>query len=159
MKRIIIGLLLAITVGAKASAQKVYNEVKRTVEASLCDDTTNSVVRSINQFKKDALDYMLIKMREQMPDSSTTLLDEQALALNQYVSVYIKFLTNIHDKSKEEQVEVLKLFMDASYSNPFFHDPDTELTLGYYNNEQCLTRFSLDTDWRQALAAVLNHKF
>lgn len=159
MKRSITIILLALLLGVKASAQKVFYEVKRGVEASLGDDTTNSVVRSINQFKKDALDYMLIKMREQMPDSSTTVLDEQALALNQFVGVYIKFLTNIHNKTKDEQVEVLKLFMDASYSNPFFHDPDTELTLGYYNNEGCLTRFSLDTDWRRAIAAVLNHRF
>lgn len=160
MKRIITALTLALSIcTTTASAQRVYNEIKGKVQAALNDDTTNSIVRKISQFKMDALDYMLIKMREQMPDTSTTVLDEQALALNQYIGVYIKFITDVHSKSKEEQVEVLKLFMDASYSNPFFNDSDKELTLSYFNDEKSITRFSLDTDWRKALAAVLNYKF
>ena len=44
--------------------------------------------------------------------------------------------------------------MDVSFSNPLFDDPDKELTLGYYANGECLTRFSLDTDWRRAVAAI-----
>lgn len=159
MKKIIMAVALTLVTSAPIYAQRIYNEIKNTVQTALDDDTTNSVIRNICQFKMDALNYMLIKMREEMPDSSTTLLDEQALALNQYINTYTKFLTNIHSKTEQEQVEVLKLFMDASYSNPLFNDADKELTLAYYNEEKCLTRFSLDTDWRKALSAVLNHRF
>jgi len=154
---LMLALLLATTV--QIGAQEVYNEIKRKVQASLDDDTTNSAVRKISQFKMDALDYMLLKMREQMPDSATYFLDRQAYDLNQFVSVYIGCVTTVAAQSKEQQVEVMKLFVDASVSNPLFNDPDTELTLSYYNNDKCLTPFSLDTDWRKALAAVLSYKF
>ena len=49
---------------------------------------------------------------------------------------------------------MIKMFMDASYSNPLFNDKDTELVLSYYNSAQSMTRFSLDTDWRKAVAAI-----
>lgn len=159
MKKILIMLAMLMATGATLSAQDVYNEVRRKAQAALDDDTTNSVVRKISQFKADALDYMLIKMREDMPDSTTAFLDHQAYALNEYVGVYLRMVMGVRDKSKDEQVAVLKLFMDASYSNPLFNDPDTELTLSYFNDESCLTRFSLDTDWRKAMAAVASHKF
>ena len=51
-------------------------------------------------------------------------------------------------------MKMIKMFMDASYSNPLFNDKDTELVLSYYNSAQSMTRFSLDTDWRKAVAAI-----
>ena len=54
------------------------------------------------------------------------------------------------------QVKVIRLFMDASYSNPLFHDTEHELTLSYYVRADCMTRFSLDTDWRRANVAVMH---
>lgn len=159
MKKFILLLTLAFATTAPIMAQEVYNEIKRKVQAALDDDTTNSAVRRISQFKMDALDYMLLKMREQMPDSATYFLDRQAYDLNQFVNVYIGCVTTVASQSKEQQVEVMKLFVDASVSNPLFNDTDTELTLSYYNDDKCLTPFSLDTDWRKALAAVSARKF
>lgn len=152
-------LALTLAMSLPAGAQNVYNKIKQNVENILTDDTSNSVVIQINRFKKDALDYMLIKMREQMPDTTVTVLDEQALALNEFMAAYVSTLTRLHNADEKVQVKVLQLFMDSSYSNPFFHDDDKELTLSYYNDEKNLTRFSLDTDWRKALSAVLHHKF
>ena len=93
-------------------------------------------------------------MQEQMPDSSTTVLDKQALSLNSFINLYIKHVLLDTTAQKQEQVERIKLFMDASYSNPLFSDTDTELTQSYYANPKAITRFMLDTDWRKALLAV-----
>lgn len=156
MKKILftLTLLLAATQGMKAQA--VFNEIKSMAQAVASDKTPdNAAARQINQFKLAALDYLLVKMREQMPDSSVTMLDRQALALNQFINAYVKFLTGSVEKSKKIKAEMLKSFMEASYNNPLFKDPDTDMTLSYFNNESCITRFSLDTDWVKARKAVV----
>ena len=49
---------------------------------------------------------------------------------------------------------MITVFRNASINHPLFNDMDKELILSYYNNENYLTRFSLDTDWVKALAVV-----
>lgn len=89
-----------------------------------------------------------------MPDSSAIFLDKQAYAMNTFINVYIRKVLDNKDMPQAQIVKIMQFFMDVSYSNPLFNDPDKELTLGYYSNGKCLTRFSLDTDWRRAVAAV-----
>ena len=96
----------------------------------------------------------MLKMREQMPDSTTAFLDIQAYSMDSFVNHFISSILDNKGKAEELQVETLKLYMDASYSNPLFNDTDIELSQSYYSNESCLTRFSLDTDWRKALLAI-----
>lgn len=153
MKRLILSLLLTATLGGSAKAQAVYNEIRSNAQAA-AQTATSGLAKQIGQFKVDALDYMLIKMREQMPDSTTAFLDKQAYALNNFIGFYLQKIAEMATMPKARQVKVIKLFMDASVSNPLFNDKDTELTLGYYEQADCLTRFSLDTDWRRAVAAV-----
>jgi hypothetical protein len=97
---------------------------------------------------------MAMKMREVMPDSSATFLDKQAIAMDNFVNFYIEKLIESTKQPNVEQVKMIKMFMDASYSNPLFEDKDTELVLSYYNSADSMTRFSLDTDWRKAVAAI-----
>jgi len=154
MKKIITLILLLATLTTTASAQKVYNELLQKAKATVSDPKTNDMNRQICQFKVDALDYMLLKMREQMPDSTVYFLDRQAYALNSFMSLYMQQLLNNRNQPAAYQVKIIKLFMDASYSNPLFFDSDKELTLAYFADGKNLTRFSLDTDWRRALIAV-----
>lgn len=153
MKRLLLSLLLTIALSHGAEAQAVYNEIKTNAQTAV-QNASNDLAKQINQFKVDALDYLLIKMREQMPDSTTAFLDKQAYALNNFVGFYLQKITEFGTMPKAMQIKVIKLFMDASVSNPLFNDNDHELTLGYYSKSDCLTRFSLDTDWRRAAAAV-----
>jgi hypothetical protein len=39
-----------------------------------------------------------------------------------------------------------------------FNDTDKDLVLAYDNNENYITRFSLDTDWEKALQQVRKNK-
>ena len=152
MKKVILFALLAIATSMQA--QEAYNELRQKAKTTVNDPKTNAVVKQISQFKLDALNYMAIKMQEEMPDSSATFLDKQAIAMDNFVNFYVEQLIESTKLPNVQQVKMIKMFMDASYSNPLFNDKDTELVLSYYNSAQSMTRFSLDTDWRKAVAAI-----
>ena len=152
MKKLILLALLAIA--TTAQGQEAYNELRQKAKTTISNPNANAVVKQISQFKLDALNYMAIKMREVMPDSSATFLDKQAIAMDNFVNFYIEKLSESTKQPNVEQVKMIKMFMDASYSNPLFEDKDTELVLSYYNSADSMTRFSLDTDWRKAVAAI-----
>ena len=152
MKKVILFALLAIATSMQA--QEAYNELRQKAKTTVNDPKTNAVVKQISQFKLDALNYMAIKMQEEMPDSSATFLDKQAIAMDNFVNFYVEKLIGSTKLPNVQQVKMIKMFMDASYSNPLFNDKDTELVLSYYNSAQSMTRFSLDTDWRKAVAAI-----
>lgn len=147
---------LAIILGLAniAAAQNIYDEVKSNAQTAV-QTSSNELVKQINQFKLDALDYLLIKMREQTPDSTTAFLDKQAYALNGFIAFYIQQIVSMSNMPEAQKVKTVQLFMDASLSNPLFNDTDKELTQGYFANPNSITRFSLDTDWRRAFAAVV----
>lgn len=154
MKKLILSIVALLCMNVGSNAQSVYNEIREKAKAEVENSDSNGLIRQINQFKLDALDYLMMKMREQMPDSTTAFLDRQAYAMNSFVNHFIKNILESNDKPEKQQIEMIKQFMDASYSNPLFNDTDTELTLSYYSNAGSPTRFSLDTDWRKALVAI-----
>ena len=137
-KNIFLGIALCCSMST-VSAQEVYNKIRSMAKASIEASQPNDMVRQLNQFKLD---------------SSVTMLDKQAYALYEFINIYIKDILLNSELSKSGQIKGIRLFMDASYSNPLFNDTDAELTLSYYANSASITRFSLDTDWRKALAAI-----
>ena len=56
--------------------------------------------------------------------------------------------------NKKRKEQILQIFRDASINHPLYNDPDKNLVLVYFNSEDYLTQFSLDTDWIKALAEV-----
>lgn len=154
MKKIILTLMALLMLSANTTAQEVYQTIRSKAMASIDDPHTNELLRKFNQFKVDALDYMAIKMKEQMPDSTAEFLDKQAFAMNNFISLYMQTILDFQNKPAYAQIDIIKLFMDASYSNPLFKDTDKELVLSYFSDGNSLTRFSLDTDWRRALIAA-----
>jgi hypothetical protein len=154
MKKILLFFAMLTYCTMSMNAQEVYNSIKSKATETVNNPLVNPIVKQINQFKLDALDYMVIKMKEQMPDSTVTFLDKEALAMNNFITLYTQSILDNRSQPGAYQVKIIKLFMDASYSNPLFKDSDTELVLVYYNNGESLTRFSLDTDWRRAYIAA-----
>jgi len=154
MKKYTFGLLLLLLCSMELHAQNVYTQIRQKALAVVSDASSNATVRQYCQFKVDALDYMAMKMKEKMPDSTATFLDKQALALNQFTSLYMQALFDHRTDPANYQVKLIKLFIDASISNPLFHDNDRELTLSYFANADSPTRFSLDTDWQRAYIVV-----
>ncbi len=154
MKKILLFLVMLTSFSMSMNAQEVFNSIKSKANEVVNDPLANPIVKKISQFKLDALDYLVIKMKEQMPDSTVTFLDKEALAMNNFITLYTQSILDNRNQPGAYQVKIIKLFMDASYSNPLFKDSDTELVLVYYNNGESLTRFSLDTDWRRAYIAA-----
>lgn len=152
MKKIL--LVLMLFVGMTVQAQEVFNELRQKNKTVVENPQSSAIARGISQFKLDALNYLAIKMQEEMPDSSVYFLDNQAISMNEYVTYYIQKLVQYNEMPKALLEEMKKMFMEASKSNPLFKDKDKEMVLSYYNNGESLIRFSLDTDWEKALAYI-----
>lgn len=154
MKKALLALLLFLSSAAAVSAQEIYSEIRRNAQANISDPTADLMVRKFSMFKLDALNYMGIKMKELMPDSTAALLDKEALSLTLFLNLYTNELVKCSQQPPAYQIKVIQAFMDASYSNPLFRDDDKELVHAYFNDGNSLTRFSLDTDWRRAVLAA-----
>ncbi len=144
-------LLLCMT-SISANGQEVYQEILRLSKKAVSDPSKSTQVKKINLFKVDELNYMAMKTKEVMPDSAVTVLDYQAFALYEFINLYMDKMGKT-DK-KKEKTTILNIFKSASINNPRFFDMDKPLVLSYYNNDNYLTQFSLDTDWVKALAEV-----
>ena len=96
MKRLSFILLLAFSTFFCANAQQVYTQIRQKASASVSDAAAAPVVRQFSRFKLDALDYLGMKMKEKMPDSTVVYLDKQALALNQFMSLYTQAYQALH---------------------------------------------------------------
>ena len=155
MKKTLFIIMVALSFSLTTKAQEIYSEIRKFASEHVNNPAENELVKKINRFELDALDYMGMKMKEVMPDTTATFLDDQAYALYTYINLYSRTLVDISTQPKAYQIKVIRLFMDASYSNPLFNDPDKDIVLSYFSNGDSITRFSLDTDWRRALAAVL----
>jgi hypothetical protein len=142
-------------------AQDVFYEILRTSKAVAEDKSKDIETRKIATFKYDELSYMAMKVRDDVLRDTTDLeffnqtvkmLNEQSYAMHEFLTLYMKRLTST--KKKTERDIIITVFRDASINNPLFNDLDKELVLAYYNNDNYITQFSLDTDWIKALEAV-----
>jgi hypothetical protein len=154
MKKFFLTIIITLCATYSTSAQEIYTEIRRTAQAKVNDPTADLLIRKFSMFKLDALNYLAIKMKEEFPDSSATLLDKEALSLNIFITNYTRSLIESRNMPANYQKKVIKAYMDASYSNPLFNDNDTDMVLIYFKDGNSLTRFSLDTDWRRAVLAA-----
>lgn len=154
LKRLLLLFVFACSFYVNAGAQEVYTTIRSKAISIVNDPKTDGLLKELNQFKIDALDYMAIKMKEVMPDTTAIFLDQEAYGMNGFLNLYIKTILNCQKEPAAFQVKIIKLFMDASYSNPLFNDPDKELVLSYFADGKSMTRFSLDTDWLIAYMAA-----
>ena len=136
---IIIGFLgLTLTT---ASAQDVLNEIVKTSLATVNDTTQNMETRKIAVFKYDAMTYLRSKLLQPADllgdkvdldkvNTNIRTLNEQALAMNQYVTLYLKRYTEAKKKNRDI---VTNLFKKATRDHKYFNDADVEVTLAYYD--------------------------
>ena len=160
MKKILMtAVVLLLT--ASANAQDVFKLLLQDAKTVAEDKSRDLETRKIATFKYDELSYMAMQVRDDVLRDSTdldffnrtvTMLNEQSFAMYEFIEFYFERLAAA--KKKEERDIVITVFRNASINHPLFNDMDKELILSYYNNENYLTRFSLDTDWVKALAVV-----
>ncbi len=161
MKKIILMAVISLATATTAMAQDVFRILLDDAK-SVADDRTKDIeTRKIATFKYDELSYMAMKVRDDVLRDTTnleffnktvTMLNEQSLAMHEYIQLYMERLAKA--KKKSDRDIVITIFKDASINNPLFNDMDKELILSYFNNDNFITQFSLDTDWVKALEAV-----
>ena len=162
MKKIILTCCLLGMMLSTASAQDVLNEIVKTSLATVNDTTKSMEVRKIAIFKYDAMTYLrskllqpadVLKNKDNLKAINTTIriLNEQALAMNEYVTLYIKRYGEAKKKNKEI---VTNLFKQATRDHKYFDDPDTEVTLAYFDRTDYPLQFCIDCDWVKTLAFI-----
>lgn len=151
---------------ATAKAQDVFKLLLQDAKTVAEDKSRDIETRKIATFKYDELSYMAMQVRDDVLRDSTdldffnktvTMLNEQSYAMHEFVNFYLERLKAV--KKKEDRDVVMTVFRNASINYPLFNDMDKELILSYYNNENYITRFSLDTNWVKALAVVKQWKW
>lgn len=162
MKNLFFLLAMTLFMAAPAKAQDVANEIKRISKAVVDDSKQDLQIRRIAYFKVNVIDYMKMKVRDEVMKDTNNLkvfndnmkmINEQSYAMYEFVNLFIKRLS----ESSKKDIVIAK-FKNASLNNPLFNDMDLELVQSYVNNEDYLTRFSLDTDWIKALEEVRSQK-
>lgn len=161
MKKLFLFLSLAMIMAGHAKAQDVANEIKRISKQVVDDQKQDLQTRRIAYFKVNAIDYMKMKIRDEVMrdtndlktyNENIKLINEQAYAMYEYVNLFVKRLAAA--KTAEAKDIVVARFRTASINNPLFNDMDLELVQSYVNNDSYLTRFSLDTNWEKALEEI-----
>lgn len=164
MKKLFFVIAIALMMVGQAKAQEVANEIKRISKAVVDDPKQDVQVRRVAYFKVNVVDYMKMKIRDivagnpkdkEAINKNIKMVNEQAYAMYEFVNLYIKQLAEA--KTPESKDLVGKEFRAASLNNPLFNDTDLEVVQSYVNNDNYLTRFSLDTNWVKALEEVKNN--
>lgn len=156
MKKIVLSLTMLFT-AINVNAQEVYTEIMQLSKKVANDKSKDIETRKIATFKVDELNYMAVKAKELMPDSSARMLDVQAYCMYEFINLYMKRLKEA--KKEEDKQVVMTRFTNASLSNSRYNDTDKELVMSYITAPNYITRFSLDTDWEKALADIRKYKW
>lgn len=153
MKKLFL-ILALVCMSVGASAQEIYNEVKRIekeVKAFANDTSKDLEARKVATFKYDAIFYLITKGSQEERFSEYEL-GVQTNAMIEFVNLFVSRLSEI---KKDKDKEMLKAkFRTATINNSLFNDVDKEVIYSYVDNENFITQFSLDTDWPKALAEV-----
>lgn len=132
-------------------AQDVFNTLLEKASHEVNTNDANDYNTKINYFYLTALNYMKTKAAPQ-DIAQWKVLDEQALAMQAYVTDFIGWMSRTRDE--ELRRRGIQTFIEASAAHPFFDDKDTETTESFVDDSSYITPFSLDTDWIAAHEAV-----
>ena len=154
----IVFLLFAFGISGNISAQEVYNYVMQS-SVRIVDDPLSSFTHTrIAQFKKTTLLYIKSKAEETMPVITETFLNEQAYYLSEFVANFLEEVLDDSKRKKSEKKRVILNYINASLMNPLFYDPNVETTEVYLRDNDELTPFSLNTDWKKAYFSAIAYK-
>ncbi len=153
MKKIILILFLAFFSNV-AEAQEIYNIVLDGAKRVVNSPASSFTQTRIAQFKVTSLTYISQKAFETKEVVTEDFLDTQAYYLSEFLTCFFEEILTNRKMEGEKKKERILLFIDATVSNPLFHDTDTATVHSYINSKGEVTPFSIDTDWQKAFHAV-----
>lgn len=162
-KIFLLSCLIIYALSLKAQQERIskilYANAYKT--ATNCNEKLD--IRKIASFKVDAITYLNSRTLTQIIDTTklfsnkyilnlNTQLDSMAYYMNEYVNLFTKVYTHAENSKKKKQL--LRTFRNASINHSLYNDSDKTLVLVYFNSEDDLTPFSLDTNWIEAFEEV-----
>ena len=143
MKKWILSAALLVSANC-IQAQEVFDTLLEKASRVVNTNDVNDYNTKINYFYFTALNYMKSKAKPQ-DAAQYKVLDEQALAMQAYVTDFIAWIS----RTKDEQLrrKGVELFARTSAGHPFFNDKDFETVGSFIDDPNYITPFSLDTDW------------
>lgn len=150
MKKLIMVMLLVIS-ASTAQAQEIYDYLLDKAEQVVNDPASKEIELKIAQFKSTALRYFRKKIIEQEGSISSTWLDAQALALNEFVTNYLIELSQNSLATEKVRKELVMKYCNASENHAMFKKVDTEEAELFIYDKGGYTPFSLNTNWVEAL--------
>lgn len=157
MKKLIIMTLLIMGT-CTMQAQEVYDYLLDKSEQIIDNPQSKDFDLKIAQFKVTAMRYFRKHIIQQEGSISSIWLDEQALALNEFVTNYlIELAKNSHATEKTRMKIVLK-YCRASENHAMFKKVDKEEAEAFISDKGGYTPFSLNTNWVEALAEAKDDK-
>lgn len=160
---IALAFLFVSALSANAQQERVSKQIYTSAYKVATDTKEDVNVRKAASFKVDAITYLNTRTLSAIVDTTSQLsnkeiahlnaqLDSMAYYMHEYVNLFTKkYARAVKQRDKDR---ILKIFRDTSINHPLYNDPDKDLVLAYFNREDYLTQFSLDTDWIAALAEV-----
>lgn len=163
MKKILAIALMCVAMTTQAWAQDVLNDIVNKSYAIINDTTKDKKERQVAMFKYDALNYLrsrVIKPEDALGNNvdytllnaKIKTLNEQAYAMNSYISVYFLRLS----ECKKKNIGLVNYyFKHTTKDHPMFkEEDDTEYVEAYFNMDDFPVPFSLNCDWVKSLEAI-----
>ncbi len=154
-KPFIVALCLVFALAPQAKGQEVFNQVVASAKNIIDDPRPDPFLLNIAQFKYTAMQYLCnTAIRRNGGGVDADLLDRQAYSMNHFVTSYFSEMAKLQNSGEAKQKDMMKRYWKATADNPMFNDPDKETTDAFIDAPDCITPFSLDTDWEKADEAI-----
>jgi hypothetical protein len=158
MKKIfVIAMLLTATI-TKISAQEIYDYLLDKSEQVIDNPESKDFDLKVAQFKVTAMRYFRKNIILQEGSVSSTWLDEQALALNEFVTSYFVELSQNGNSSDETRKKIIMRYCKSSANHTLFKNVDKEEAEFFVSDKGGYTPFCLNTNWVEALAESKENK-
>ncbi len=154
MKRLVLFALFGALFALPLKSQEVFNEVVSNAKQVIDDPKANPFMLAISQFKYTALQYICnTAIKQNGGGVKGDWLDRQAYGLNHFIISYFTALSRAKNNDKAMK-EVTSYYWKACSDNVLFHGQDKEITEVFIQDPDCITPFSLNTDWEKADKAI-----
>lgn len=151
MKKLgIIAMMLLMTGTMKA--QEVYDYLLDKSEQVINDPESKEFDQKVALFKTTAMRYFRKNIILQEGGISGQWLDEQALALNEFVTNYLMELSQNSDAENKARKAIIMKYCKASMNHAMFKDADKKESEAFITDKGGYTPFCLNTNWVEALA-------
>jgi hypothetical protein len=145
-------IMLAVTSVQEIKAQEVYDYLLDKAELVINDPNSKDFDLKVAQFKFTAMRYFRKNIILQEGSISSTWLDEQALALNEFVTNYFIELAKNSHASEKNRMQIIMRYCNASANHALFKNVDKSEAESFVDDKGGFTPFSLNTNWVEALA-------